>query len=51
MSSGEGSGSGVAIPYDYGTDDKSSSSSNKLSLFNGDPETFSWWNTKCIVTL
>jgi len=46
MSTGEGSSSaGVAIKYDYGTDDKSSGS-NKLPMFNGDPETFSWWKTK-----
>jgi len=49
MSTGGGSGygvsSGVAIPYDYGTDDKSSGS-NKPPMFNGDPDTFSWWKTK-----
>jgi len=32
---------GVGIPYDYGTEDKSSSS-NKPPIFNGDLETFSW---------
>jgi len=49
MSTGGGSGSGVsggvAIPCDYGTDDKSSGS-NKLPIYNGDPNTFSWWKTK-----
>jgi hypothetical protein len=47
MSTG-GSGvlaSGVVVSYDYGTDDKSSSSS-KPPVFNGDPNTFSWWKTK-----
>jgi len=48
MSTGEASGSGgAAIHYDYGTsDDKSSDSNNKAPMFNGDPETFSWWKTK-----
>jgi len=36
---------GVAIPYDYGTEDKSSGS-NKLPMFNGDLETFTLWKTK-----
>jgi len=47
MSTG-GSGpavSSVAVSYDYGTDDKSSGSS-KSPMFNGDPDTFSWWKTK-----
>jgi len=46
MSTVEGSSYGHnAIPYDYGTKDKSSGS-NKPPMFNGDPETFSWWKTK-----
>jgi len=46
MSTGESSSpGGVTIPYDYGTKDKSSGS-NKPPMFNGDPETFSWWKTK-----
>jgi hypothetical protein len=46
MSTGGGSGfGGVVIPYDYGTDDKSSGS-NKLPMLNGDLDTFSWWKTK-----
>jgi hypothetical protein len=47
MSTG-GSGyavSGAIVSYDYGTNDKSSGSS-KPSMFNGDPDTFSWWKTK-----
>jgi len=42
---GSGYGSGVAIPYDYGTEDKSSGL-NKPPMFNGDSNTFSWWKTK-----
>jgi hypothetical protein len=37
--------SSVAVPYDYGTNDKSSGS-NKPPMFNGEPDTFSWWKTK-----
>jgi len=33
------------VSYDYGTDDKQSGSYNPL-MFNGDPETFSWWKSK-----
>jgi hypothetical protein len=46
MSTG-GSGpavSSVVVSYDYGTDAKSSGSS-KPPMFNGDPDTFSWWKT------
>ena len=48
MSTGESSTpSGFIIPYDYGTEDKSSGSgSNKPPMVNGDHETFSWWKTK-----
>jgi len=48
MTTSEGSSSGgAAIQYGYGTEDKSSSSgSNKPPMFNGDPETSSWWKTK-----
>jgi len=47
MSTGEGSSfvDGAAIQYGYGTEDKSSCS-NKPPMFNGDPETFTWWKTK-----
>jgi len=46
MSTGESSTpSGFIIPYDYGTEDKSSGS-NKTPMFNGDLETFFWWKTK-----
>ena len=46
MTTGESSTPrGVGIPYDYGTEDKSSSS-NKPPIFNGDLETFSWQKTK-----
>jgi len=46
MSTIEGSNSGRnVVSYDYGTEDKSSGS-NKPPMFNGDPETFSWWKTK-----
>jgi hypothetical protein len=46
MSTG-GSGHGVSnafVSYDYGTDEKSFGS-RKPSMFNGDPDTFSWWKT------
>jgi hypothetical protein len=33
------------VSYDYGNDDKSSGSYKPL-MFNGDPETFSWWKSK-----
>ncbi|RHN66773.1 hypothetical protein MtrunA17_Chr3g0095211 [Medicago truncatula] len=39
------------VPYDYGTSDDKKSGSSKAPRFNGDPETFSWWKTKCIVSL
>jgi hypothetical protein len=46
MSIVECSSSGhAAIPYDYGTEDKSFGS-NTPSMLNGDLETFSWWKTK-----
>ena len=46
--SGSGSGSGVSIPYDYSNNNKNerSTNHNKPPMFNGDPETFSWWKTK-----
>jgi hypothetical protein len=37
--------SGASVSYDYGTDDKPSDSS-KPPMFNGDPDTLSWWKTK-----
>jgi len=45
MSTIEGSSFGVAIPYDYGTEDKASGS-YKSPMFNGDSDTFSCWKTK-----
>jgi len=43
-----GSGFGTAIPYDYSSNNKNerSANHNKPPMFNGDPETFSWWKTK-----
>ena len=43
-----GFGSGTAIPYDYNNNNKNerSANHNKPPMFNGDPETFSWWKTK-----
>jgi hypothetical protein len=47
MSTLEGSNSSHnVVAYDYGTSDDKSSRSNKPLMFNGDPETFSWWKTK-----
>jgi len=45
---GSGSGSRVSIPYDYSNNNKNerSANHNKPPMFNGDPETFSWWKTK-----
>jgi len=42
-----GFGSGTAIPYDYNNNNKNerSANHNKPPMFNGDPETFSWWKT------
>jgi hypothetical protein len=47
MSTGEASSSvGAAIQYDYGNSDDKKSDSNKAPRYNGDPDTFSWWETK-----
>jgi len=47
MSSGEVSSPGHnVVAYDYGTSEDKSFGSNKPPMFNGDPETFSWWKTK-----
>jgi len=35
----------IVVSYDCGTDDNSSGS-YKPSMFNGDPDTFSWWKSK-----
>jgi len=46
---GSGSGGGAAIPYDYSSNtnkNESYANHNKLPMFNGDPEMFSWWKTK-----
>jgi len=46
---GSGCGGGAAIPYDYSSNtNKNERSANhkKPPMFNGDPESFSWWKTK-----
>jgi len=34
------------VPYGYCIVEDKSSGSNKPPMFNGDPDTFSWWKTK-----
>ena len=49
-SSGAGSGCcGAAIPFDYSSNiskHERSANHNKPPMFNGDPEMFSWWQSK-----
>jgi len=52
MASIEGSTSeNNVVHYDYDTSDDKKSDSSKAPRFSGDPEDFSWWKSKCIVTL